>query len=86
MQTAGGSGPHQRNAEGRHGDRFRDQGARRQFTVQLVRTPPELWSANEATNEAAPVPSTEPGWFDRYATEHGVQVDDSVRLLAAGEP
>ena len=36
--------------------------------------------------DAPPPPSTEPGWFDRYAAEHGVEVDDSVRLLAAGEP
>lgn len=47
---------------------------------------PELWSVSATTGDAAPTPTTEPGWFDRYATEHGVQVDDSVRLLAAGEP
>ena len=36
-EEAAVSGPRQRHVEGRHGDRFRDQGVRRQFTVQLVR-------------------------------------------------
>lgn len=50
---------------------------------------PELWSAADRPTTAVtddPVPSTEPGWFDRYAAEHGVVVDDSVRLPAAGDP
>jgi hypothetical protein len=47
---------------------------------------PELWSDSEGTGVEPPAPTTEPGWFDRYAVECGVVVDDSVRLLAAGEP
>lgn len=50
---------------------------------------PWLWrnaGNGEPVRPVSDPPTTEPGWFDRCADSHGIIVDDSVRLLAAGQP